>query len=274
MQLHLFGVRGSLPTPGPAHVRYGGNTSCVGVAPDGELPTIILDAGTGLATARRLFNSNPFLGTLFLGHLHWDHIYGLPFFPPGDRFDCRVDLFLPAQGDPIEALERPMSPPVFPIGPRGLRGEWSFHALEPGELEVEGCRVIAREIPHKGGRSFGYRIDDGEKSIAYLSDHSPISLGDGPDGIGEYHENAMELAADVDMLIHDAQYTPEEFEERKDWGHCSIQYPIELGHRAGARKILLFHHDPSHDDDFLDKVAEEVAAPDVALAVEGTVIQL
>jgi phosphoribosyl 1,2-cyclic phosphodiesterase len=274
MHIQLFGTRGSLPTPGPNHARYGGNTSCVGVSQDGSLPSIILDAGTGLATARSVFAGEPFVGSILLGHLHWDHIYGLPFFPPGDRPDARVDLYMPAQGDPIEILERPMSPPVFPIGPRGLRGDWSFHGIEPGRREIERFSVLAEEIPHKGGRSFGYRIDDGETSVAYLSDHSPISLGEGPDGIGAYHEAALRLADGVDLLIHDAQYTLDEFEQRRDWGHCAMEYPIELGKRAGSRRVLLFHHDPSHTDDVLDGIAAEITEPNVALAVEGTVIRL
>lgn len=274
MQIHLFGVRGSLPTPGPRHARYGGNTSCVGIARDGEIPTVILDAGTGLATARSAFGSEPFVGSILLGHLHWDHIYGLPFFSPGDRHDARVDLYLPAQGDPVEILERPMSPPVFPIGPRELRGTWTFTALEPGRLEVEGFSVLALEIPHKGGRSFGYRISDGIRSVAYLSDHSPISVGDGPDGIGAYHDAALELADGADLLIHDAQYTIAEFEQRRDWGHCALEYPIELGRRAGCGRTLLFHHDPSHTDEFLDDLAEALDDRRVAFAVEGTVIEL
>lgn len=271
MRVHLFGVRGSIPTPGPDHARYGGNTSCVGIArDDGTLP-LLLDAGTGTRRIREHFGTAPFQGTLLLGHLHWDHIYGLPFFPSGDRPDARVDLHMPAQGDPIAVLERPMSPPIFPISPLGLRGAWSFNALEPGEYEMEGFLVTAREVPHKGGRSFGYRIDDGSRVITYISDHNPTVAGPGPDGLGAYHEDAMALAANADLLIHDSQYTPEEFVVRHDWGHCSWEYPIRLAERAGARRVLLFHHDPGHDDAFLDAMAREL--PDhVSLAIEGEVL--
>jgi len=227
-----------------------------------------------MATAQGVFADSPFVGTILLGHVHWDHIYGLPFFRPGDRSDARVDLYLPAQGDPIEILDRPMSPPVFPIGPRDLRGQWSFNGLDPGQFEAEGFEVLAREIPHKGGRSLGYRIDDGTRSIAYLSDHSPITLGEGPEGIGEYHHAALALADGVDLLIHDAQYTRAEFEQRRDWGHCSYEYPIELGRRAGARRTLLFHHDPAHTDDVIDELAAGLVDPNVEFAVEGAVITL
>jgi phosphoribosyl 1,2-cyclic phosphodiesterase len=273
MRIHLFGVRGSIPTPGPSYAKYGGNTSCVGIGRDDGTIPILLDAGTGTRSVTKALGGQPFDGSLLLGHLHWDHTYGLPFFNAGDHPDARVDLHMPAQGDPIEVLERPMSPPVFPISPRGLRGDWSFNAMEPGEYEIEGHTVLALDIPHKGGRTFGFRIDDGTTSIAYMSDHSPTSEGDGPDGLGAYHETAMRLADDVDLLIHDSQYTREEFAVRFDWGHCSFDYPIELARHAGARRVMLFHHDPGHDDAMLDGLAATL--PDNAfLAVEGTVIDV
>lgn len=271
MQVHLFGVRGSIPVPGPDHLRYGGNTSCVGVSADGELPRLLLDFGTGVRNFCRVLEERPFAGTVLLGHLHWDHILGLPFFPPADVPEGRVSLHLPAQGDPVAALEGPMSPPAFPISPTALRGDWSFHSLEPGEHQFEGFRVLARDIPHGGGRTFGYRIDDGTHSVAYLSDHSPTALGPGPDGIGEYHPAAMELAAGVDLLIHDSQYTREEFATRTDWGHCVWEYPIALAAAAGSRRVLLTHHEPGHDDAFLDAIARGLP-PHVSFAVEGTVV--
>jgi hypothetical protein len=148
-----------------------------------------------------------------------------------------VRLYLPAQGDPYEALARPLSPPAFPIDVRGLRGKWRVGGIEPGEFEAEGLEVLAAEIPHKEGRTFGSRIESGTRSIAYLSDHSPTDLGLGPDGMGEYHEAALTLATGVDVLIHDSQYTPQELPGKIDWGHCSYRYPIELARRAGARGI-------------------------------------
>jgi len=275
VRVTLLGTRGSILTPGPRFVRYGGNTSCVAVARDGEPPTVLLDAGSGLATAGSLFGPEPFRGSILLGHLHWDHVYGLPFFGAGDRRGARVRLFMPAQGDPYEALARPLSPPAFPIDVRELRGDWSVAGIEPGAFRTEGFTVLAAEIPHKGGRTYGYRVEDGTRSIAYLSDHSPTDLGMGPGGIGEYHDAALALATGVDLLIHDSQYTSEELVEKIDWGHCSYRYPIELAHRSGARRTLLFHHDPSHDDAALDIIAGLVAdEPGVSLAVEGNVVDL
>jgi phosphoribosyl 1,2-cyclic phosphodiesterase len=274
MQIHVLGTRGSRPTTGPDVLRYGGDTACVAVSADDGPPTILLDAGTGIGHAGALMQGRPFNGSLLLGHLHWDHMQGLPFFRAGDRPDARVDCYVPAQGAPAEALlERFMSPPNFPIKPSGLLGTWRFLDLEPGEYEMEGFHVLALEIPHKGGRTFGFRLERDGRSLAYLSDHSPTSLGPGPDGLGERHEAAVRLAAEVDLLIHDAQYSLEEFEVRHGWGHCAIDYPIRLGREVGARRVLLFHHDPGHDDDLLDGWAQTLPAG-VELARQGERIEI
>ncbi len=272
MRIHLLGTRGSLPTPDPDTLRYGGNTSCVAISHDGELPSLILDAGTGLANAGRLFGDRSFQGSILLGHLHWDHIYGLPFFRPGDLGDARVDLYVPGSLDPAAALRRAMSPPIFPIDVQSLRGSWRLHTIEPGERQIEGFEILAAEIPHKGGRTLGFRVSDSSGAVAYLSDHSPTSLGPGPTGNGELHAAAMALAADVDLLIHDSQYTPDEFEQRPDWGHCSYEYPLELAAASKARRTLLFHHDPGRTDDDLDALAQTLSNESASFAVEGTTI--
>lgn len=274
MRIHLLGTRGSLPTPGPEFVRYGGNTSCVAVARDGELPSVFLDAGTGLATASRVLGDTPFEGSILLSHLHWDHVYGLPFFRNGDQPDARVDIYLPAQGEPNAVLRRVMSPPIFPIDVQTLRGNWNVISLEEGTSRIEGFEVTALDIPHKGGRAFGYRISDGHSTLAYLSDHDPYSLGSGPSGNGELHATARQLATGVDLLIHDSQYTPEEFAERHDWGHCSYLYPIELGKACQVKRTLLFHHDPGRTDSQLDQMAAMLDDPDVEFAVEGASLDI
>ena len=145
MRIYLCGVRGSTPAPGAEFVRYGGHTSCVALAHDGAAgPTLILDAGTGLRRVTTLLGGQPFSGTILLTHLHWDHVHGLPFFAAGDRDGSRAALLLPAQPDSTPAadvLARGMSPPHFPIGPHGLRGDWSFGTIEPGLLKAEGFTV-------------------------------------------------------------------------------------------------------------------------------------
>jgi len=278
VRVQLCGVRGSTPAPGRDFVRYGGNTSCVAIAWDGAEPTLLLDAGTGLSRVSRKLEGRPFRGTILLGHLHWDHTQGLPFFRSGDQDGSAVRLLLPAQGEEsAEALlGRGMSPPHFPITPGQLRGAWSFGHVEEGEFDIEGFTVLAREIPHKGGRTFGYRISDGLHTVAYLSDHHPYTLGEGPDGFGPYHEAALTLAADVDVLIHDAQYTAEEFPARRAWGHSAIDYAVGLAQAAGIGQLVLFHHDPRRTDDEIDQIAQSLRSAPVlvTLAREGDCVPL
>lgn len=280
MRVHFCGVRGSTPAPGAEFVRYGGHTSCLALTPDGgDVPTLLLDAGTGLRRVTGLLAGRPYAGTILLTHLHWDHVHGLPFFNAGDHPDSRVDLFLPGQGtgcDAATVLARGMSPPHFPVGPEGLRGAWSFGSLEPGSFEAEGFAVTAREIPHKGGRTFGYRVSNGRATIAYLPDHCPTACGPGPDGFGEYHAAALELAADVDVLVHDAQLLPEEVAAEAAFGHAAADYAVELGRRAGARRVALFHHRPGRTDDELDALGRRTASGpiDVMVAAESDVLEL
>jgi phosphoribosyl 1,2-cyclic phosphodiesterase len=221
-----------------------------------------------------LLGGKPFRGTILLGHLHWDHTHGLPFFGSGDHLGAEVDLFLPAQGDPESVLARAMSPPHFPIRPDQLRGRWSFHGLEPGSLQVDGFEVMALEIPHKGGRTFGYRVSGGGRSVAYLSDHNPAVLGEGPEGFGPYHDAALRLTEGVDLLIHDAQYTADEFSRLWHNGHSTPRYAIGLAEASGARRALLFHHDPLRRDAELDVLSQRYEPAGASFAREGLTIQI
>jgi phosphoribosyl 1,2-cyclic phosphodiesterase len=280
MQVDFCGVRGSLPAAGVEFSRYGGHTSCVALSHDGErAPSLILDGGTGLQRAAALLNGDAFSGSIVLSHLHWDHVQGLPFFPAGDRADSHVEVLLPEQSNGTSALDvlaGLMSPPYFPIGPTTLRGNWSFQSIEAGESEVAGFSVLAREIPHKGGRTFGYRVSDGHSSLAYLPDHNPTSLGGGADGFGEYHAAALELARDVDVLVHDAQLLPEELASHGGFGHAVADYAVALGERAGAGSVMLFHHRLDRTDDALDALEKRLAArwPGVSVAAEGVTLRL
>jgi phosphoribosyl 1,2-cyclic phosphodiesterase len=270
VRLTFCGVRGSTPAPGPDFVRYGGHTSCVAVAHDGAAPTLLLDAGTGVRRVTGLLGGQPFTGTILLTHLHWDHTQGLPFFRAGDRDDARVTLLLPDQQDGTDAeevLARAMSPPHFPIRPRELRGSWSFGTISPGQLETGGFTVLAREIPHKGGRTLGYRVSDGHSVAAYVTDHCPTALGPGPDGLGEYHPAAVELAAGADVLVHDAQLLAEELAAEAAFGHAAADYVVALARRAGARRVVLFHHRPDRTDDALDQLAQRFATAPLPVMV-------
>jgi len=168
-----------------------------------------------------------------------------------------------------------MSPPHFPIRPSGLRGEWSFCNLAPGAFKAEGFTVEAREVPHKGGRTFGYRVSDGHSAIAYIPDHCPTALGPGPEGWGEYHLAALGLAADADLLIHDSFLLPEEVAAQASFGHPAADYAVRLGRRARARRVLLAHHKPDRTDDALDALAARFRPdPHVTVAAEGQIIDL
>jgi phosphoribosyl 1,2-cyclic phosphodiesterase len=285
------GVRGSTPVSGADYVRYGGSTSCVAVThspgPAGSpaVPTLLLDAGTGLSKVTGLLGASPFAGTILLTHLHWDHCLGLPFFSGGDRLDARVRLLLPDQAgpdgggpptDPEQLLARVMSPPFFPITPRQLRGAWTFEAVSPGQLKAEGFTIEAREIPHKGGRTLGYRVSDGEHAVAYVTDHCPTAAGPGPDGLGAYHDAVLDLASGADLLIHDAQLVAEEVPAEAAFGHAAAEYAVGLAVRAGARQLALFHHKPSRTDDQLDAIASRFSgAPlPVLVAAEGLTVAL
>ena len=277
MRLHLCGVRGSTPAPGAAYSRIGGHTSCVAVAHHGERsPRLLLDGGTGMRRVAELMGDAPFEGTLLLGHLHWDHTQGIPFFGAGDRPDARIDVHLPVAGDPAHGLDGMMAPPFFPIDAGELCGQWSFHALDEGTLKVEGFTVVAREIPHPGGRTFGFRVSDNDGSIAYVSDHGPIALGPGPDGWGPYHDAICELVDGVDVLLHDAQFTAAELATRPHYGHSAANYAVALAERCHVGRLLLFHHDPDRTDAEVDALVDEFrgATVPVAAAVEGAVIDV
>jgi phosphoribosyl 1,2-cyclic phosphodiesterase len=250
----------------------------VALSHDGQPPSILLDAGTGIRTVTALLGGGAFSGAILLGHLHWDHTQGMPFFAAGDRPDSRVAVHVPAQGDPLAVLSRAMSPPHFPIRPDELRGGWDFVALDTGVHTIEGFSVLAREIPHKGGRTFGYRISDGRATITYMSDHNPTTFGPGPVGLGEYHDAALELACDADLLVHDAQYTDEELPAKAHFGHAACGYAVGLAIEARAKHVVLFHHDPARTDDEVDALVTRyraTAGPVVVTgAAQGTVIDL
>jgi ribonuclease BN (tRNA processing enzyme) len=281
LRIHLCGVRGSTPAPGIDFVRYGGHTSCVALAhDDAQVPTLILDAGAGVQRVTRLLEGAPFDGTILLTHLHWDHVVGLPFFAAADNEDAHVSVLLPEQErekDAARVLARIMTPPYFPVEPTELRGEWRFATLAPGEREIEGFTVLAREIPHKGGRTFGYRISDGHSTLTYIPDHCPTTLGPGEDGFGAYHPAAVELAREADVLLHDAQLFPEELAAEADFGHSVADYAVELARRAEAASVVLFHHRYDRTDDALDGLARRLgggSTPKVSLATEGSVLEL
>jgi ribonuclease BN (tRNA processing enzyme) len=250
MEVTFFGVRGSTPCSSDAHQRYGGNTACVVIERAGAEP-IVLDLGTGL----RFFglhraHPEPFVASALVSHLHWDHVQGIPFFPPLLNGGARLDLYGPAQqsGSLEETVRSFLSPPYFPVEIDALPCEVRFHEVGRGEFEVAGARVTAAEVPHVGP-TLGFRVEVDGVSVAYVSDHQQPGVGS-----TEVDDAVLELAAGVDLLIHDAQFDDLEFAIRSDWGHCTVDYAVEVAAQAGARTLALFHHDPSHSDAHIDEL--------------------
>jgi phosphoribosyl 1,2-cyclic phosphodiesterase len=269
VRLTFLGVRGSTPAPGPDFVRYGGHTSCVVVAPDAtSAPVLALDAGTGIRSLTPLLEGAAFNGSIMLSHMHWDHVQGIPFFAAGDRDDSRVDVYIPEESGRtgFDLLAQMMSPPAFPITPSGLKGTWSFTALEAGPLTVEGFAVTAFDVAHKGGRSFGYRVQSGDRSFAYVPDHAPAA------GVTD---EAMAAMDGVDVLIEDAQFLAHERPRAVDYGHATIDEAITLAEKVNAKSLVLFHHGPHRTDEALDQIRTEFCSTGFAtVAHEGMVLDL
>jgi phosphoribosyl 1,2-cyclic phosphodiesterase len=273
LELTFYGVRGSTPCSCDRTRRYGGNTSCVGVSVPGEDP-LIFDLGTGSRyLGQDLVERGATRATALVSHLHWDHVQGLPFFPfllvPGNH----LTIVGPPQGEVSleDAVRRAVSPPVFPVELEALPGTIEFVEIGDGTLEVGGATVTVAPCPHVGPTN-AYRIDAGSGSVAYISDHQqPV------DGSLEVDPGIVELCRGVDVLIHDAQYSPEEFVQKATWGHCMVDFAVEVARLAGARRLVLYHHDPTHDDHTLDQFHQRgvelaAGAVEVLTAREGLVI--
>lgn len=277
MKISFYGVRGSTPCCAPELQRYGGNTSCV-VVESGARSPLILDLGTGLRFfGQRSRDGQPFRGTALVSHLHWDHVQGLPFFAPVLAMGAELDVYAPACDgrSAREAFDQFMAPPFFPVGLEALPGRITIHDTPEARFEVDGWSVTGLEVPHVG-RTLGYRISDGVHTIAYIPDHQQPELGS-----TTVAPNVVELAEDVDVLIHDAQFDDAAFVLKPDWGHCTVSYAVEVAAAASVSTLALFHHDPSHDDGRVDRLAAEArelgaarGVHDVIAAAEGSAIDL
>ena len=274
MRLTFLGVRGSTASPGSDFVRYGGNTSCIAISSGAAPPDLVLDAGTGLRGLTALIGGARYDGAILLSHLHWDHVQGLPFCPVLDRDDAVIEVVMPAQDGKSghDLLMQHMSPPAFPITPDGLRGSWTFRAAHVGQFAVGPYQVRATEIAHKGGRTYGYRVERDGTSIAYLPDHAPSS-GVSPD--------TLDTLRGVDLLVHDAQFVEAERHIADAFGHSTIGDAVDLALEVGARTLALFHHGPGRTDDALDAIVADLdgrAARLGSLSVitprEGEIVEL
>lgn len=275
MKVTFYGVRGSTPCPTGPHARYGGNTSCVVVDIPDEAP-IVFDLGTGLQSwGRTQPLDGTFRATALVTHFHFDHVQGLPFLAAADRPGSRLDIYGPGDtGTTVKDLFTGfVRPPYFPVGIDQLRGTYGLHDVLNADFEVGTATVRVRPVPHVG-LTVGYRVEWQGSSVAYISDHqAPHALDTIADGV-------QELCDGVDLLIHDAQYTPTDWETKSHWGHCTVAYAVKVAKTCGAKSLALFHHDPSRTDTQIDLLtAEARALPDAAglcifAAAEGQAVRL
>ena len=256
MKIKVWGARGSIPAPGPETMRYGGNTSCLEVTlSDGS--TLILDAGTGI---RNLGLALPRLEgpiNILLTHLHLDHIQGLMFFAPIFRPESNIAIWGPASPDaPLrDRIGRYISAPLAPVEVREL--PWLvFREAEAMEWQMGPARILAQSVTHRGP-TLGYRIEDGGETLTYIPDHEP-GLGAALDTLEDDWISGFELARGATMLIHDSQYTDEEYADHIGWGHTPISDALTFARRTHVKRLLLFHHDPLHTDEFLDALRDDV----------------
>lgn len=272
--VRFWGVRGSIACPGPKTVRYGGNTSCVEMVIGDQ--RLIFDGGTGLRElGLGLLTEMPLEANLFFTHSHWDHIQGFPFFipafVPGNRFN--IYGAIAPNGSTIEQrLNDQMLHPNFPVPLQIMGADLKFCDIEIGETVKLGDVVIENALLNHPGEAVGYRISWQDKVTAYVTDteHFPDRLD----------ENVVWLARDADLMIYDATYTDEEYHNPKSskvgWGHSTWQEAVKAAKAANVKQLVIFHHDPIHDDDFMDQVAKDTRAlfPNSVIAKEGMAIDL
>jgi phosphoribosyl 1,2-cyclic phosphodiesterase len=279
MRVVIWGCRGSVATPGPETVRCGGNTSCVEISlADGSV--FILDAGTGIRElGAELAEREVRHVTLLLTHLHLDHLEGLRFFAP--LFDARTTIDLWGPRSPVlglkERIRKSFSPPLFPIDLQDTPAKVTFNDVPNTPWTIGAAELRASLVVHPGP-TVGYRIDADGASVAYLPDHEPALAGNFDDR-GRDWISGGSIAEGVDLLLHDAQYFDEEYDERLGWGHSSVGSAVDFATAMGARRLVLFHHDPTHSDAILEQLEEQARSigpeqgPPV-LAREGMVLEL
>jgi phosphoribosyl 1,2-cyclic phosphodiesterase len=254
MRVIIWGCRGSIPVSGRQFIKYGGSTTCVEVVlQDGS--ELIFDAGTGIRNLGRRILQEPKVWemTLFLTHPHWDHLMGFPFFQPAysDRYRIHV------RGGPIAKetlrryLEQQMQAPYFPARFDVLKAEFDFTSGIPIVQQVGKAQVIPIPLNHPGG-GYGFKVVDGQSTLVFLTDNELAYDHNG--GRDEYEY--MNFAKDADLLLHDGQYSNEEYAKRRGWGHSPFMSVIELAVKARVKRLGILHHDPDHDDNDLDQIGK------------------
>jgi phosphoribosyl 1,2-cyclic phosphodiesterase len=251
VKIKIWGTRGSIPSPGPETLRYGGNTSCVQVTlSDGTI--IVLDAGTGIRSlGLAMAGPVPHINIL-LTHLHLDHIQGLMFFAPAFRPQSEMSIWGPEAPEASlrDRIARYISAPLSPVEIRELPCAVRFMDAPHVEWDIGPARIRAGSVTHRGP-TLGYRITEGDTSLCYIPDHEP-ALGTTLDDLDRDWISGYDLACGASLLIHDSQYTDDEYPDHVGWGHSRLSDTLMFAHRTEAERLLLFHHDPLHTDDFLD----------------------
>jgi phosphoribosyl 1,2-cyclic phosphodiesterase len=251
MRVKIWGARGSVPSPGPETTRYGGNTSCVQVTlSDGT--TVVFDAGTGLRSLGLALKDEPARVNILLTHLHLDHIQGLMFFAPAFRPETELGIWGPkaAEASLEDRIGRYISAPLSPVEVRELPCHVSFREAPHSEWQIGPATLRAASVTHRGP-TLGYRLTEGDTSVCFIPDHEP-ALGAHLDSDEAEWISGFELARGATLLIHDCQYTDAEYSEHVGWGHSRLSDALLFGRRVEAERLMLFHHDPLHSDDFLD----------------------
>jgi phosphoribosyl 1,2-cyclic phosphodiesterase len=270
MQVKVWGARGSVPSPGPDTVRYGGNTSCVQVTlSDGN--HLVLDAGTGIRNLGGLLDKPGTTVHILLTHLHLDHIQGLLFFAPLFDRETHVIIWGPeAPGGSLkDRISRYLSAPLTPVEIRELPCDLDFRDCPATEWDIGPARLRAEAVNHRGP-TLGYRITDGDATLCYIPDHEPALAGP-LEHLEPEWLSGHSLARDVDLLIHDCQYTDDEYAGHLGWGHSALSDAVRFARRANARHTLLFHHDPHHSDEQLDAMQDTAAGQYRELGGAGTI---
>lgn len=251
--VRFWGVRGSIACPSPKHIKYGGNTSCIEVFAGGT--SIVFDAGTGIRDlGQSLLRRGIKEAEILLTHTHWDHINGFPFFTPAyapdHRFNVRAGHLIDAGG--VErVLAGQMARPTFPVPLSALQADMNFVDFRAGEdFDIGPVRVKTACLRHPDDAT-GYRLEFGGKALCYVTDTEHIP--------GKPDESVLALIKDADLVIYDSTYTDEEFPRHVGWGHSTWQEGVRLSKMAGVKRLAIFHHDPYHDDAFMDSVGEQAA---------------
>ncbi|HEY3115471.1 MAG TPA: cyclic nucleotide-binding domain-containing protein [Chloroflexota bacterium] len=288
MQVRFWGVRGSIPTPGPGTIRYGGNTSCVEVRSGGTVGIVDCGSGARGLGAALAAEGGHLKAHLFISHFHWDHIHGFPFFLPAFLPGAELEVFGAAGMEQglEEAMAGQMQYTYFPIRLGELRSQMNFNEVGEDTFRTGNFTVSTQHLNHTSP-AIGYRLTSRGATVAYLSDHEPWWPHDPAQSLGDLlihpaDRRHVDFASGADLLIHDAQYTAEEYPARRGWGHSTIEYVVDVAIAAGAARLAIFHHDPSRDDQALDELvkrAQERACSrggrvEIFAAAEGDVIEL